>query len=221
MCFSATASFSVAAATAAVGIATVRHARRRRELPLALIPLLFAAQQAVEGVVWLQLDGANDPPTLAALSFIFLLFAKVLWPAYIAPVVLLVEPDRRRRYALAVLALVGAGVAIDLLIGLIGQPATATIRGHSIAYSDLSAPASGFPWDAIPYLLCTGLPLFLSSHRAIRTFGVAVMLGFAIAALIYLTALVSVWCFFAAAVSTLLYFYFRRAAFGVPAHHAR
>lgn len=54
MCFSATASFSVAAITAMIGIAAVKHVKRPRDLMVAGVPVLFAAQQAVEGFLWLQ-----------------------------------------------------------------------------------------------------------------------------------------------------------------------
>ena len=59
MCFSATACFVTAVGLAPVGIASLTLARRlepQRWQPLALMPLLFAAQQALEGVVWLLLD---------------------------------------------------------------------------------------------------------------------------------------------------------------------
>ncbi len=224
MCFSATASFSVAAATTAAGLATLRHVRDPREVPLALIPLLFAAQQAIEGLLWLQLDGADDALTIAALSLAFLLFAKVLWPTYVAVAVLLVETNPRRRAILCVLSLMGLGLSVDLLLDLIDNPAVATIRGHSIAYvSNLSGTAgpSALIRDALPYLVCTGAPPFVSSHAAIRVFGAVILVGFAVAASIYLGAFVSVWCFFAAADSTVLYFYFRRAAFGARPHPQR
>jgi len=83
MCFSATASFSVAATTAVIGLAAVARVRRPRELPLALAPMLFALQQVVEGVLWLQLTGAGDSGNVAELSFAFRLFAEVLWPGHI------------------------------------------------------------------------------------------------------------------------------------------
>jgi hypothetical protein len=226
MCFSASASFSLAAVTAGIGGATLRHTSRPQCWPLALVPLLFSAQQVFEGVLWLQLDGAKDATAIAALSFAFLTFAKVIWPAYIATAMVLVEPDRRRRVILYVLAMMGLGLSADLLMELIRHPALATVRGHSIAYvsavSGAAAPSlSGLLEDALPYLICTALPPLVSSHRAIRIFGAVILAGFAVTASAYLGAFVSVWCFFAAAASTVLYFFFRRRAFALPVHHAR
>ncbi len=208
MCFSATASFSVAAVTAAIGVAVLRRVREPRELPLAIVPLLFAAQQAIEGVVWLRLaDGGGGE--VGALSFAFLVFAEVLWPTYAAVAVLLVEPDPRRRQAMAGIAAIGAVLSLGLLIGLIDVPPLAIIRGDSIDYRGYTDALS---WQQLPYLACTILPLLLCSHRTIQLFGAVVLAGFLVAAWIYLESFVSVWCFFAASSSALLYVQFRRTA---------
>jgi len=53
MCFSASASFIAGASLFAVGVATLKRARARAELPFAMIPLLFGIQQLTEGVIWL------------------------------------------------------------------------------------------------------------------------------------------------------------------------
>ncbi len=56
MCFSATVSFSAGALLLGIGTLTLRSAlaaRQRRELPFATIPLLFATQQLIEGMIWL------------------------------------------------------------------------------------------------------------------------------------------------------------------------
>jgi len=44
MCFSATASFVAGSALSAVGVATVKKAKRKTEIPFALIPLLFGVR---------------------------------------------------------------------------------------------------------------------------------------------------------------------------------
>src|SRR5262249_22728319 len=60
MCFSAAASFSAAGLLGLTGIATLAQVRNRAELPLAFTPLLFAAQQAVEGALWLTVPQGRD-----------------------------------------------------------------------------------------------------------------------------------------------------------------
>src|SRR5262249_3687551 len=68
MCFSAAASFSAAGLLGLAGIGTLAQVRKRIELPLAVTPLLFAAQQAIEGVLWLTVNqGRAHSLTLANL----------------------------------------------------------------------------------------------------------------------------------------------------------
>jgi hypothetical protein len=215
MCFSATASFSLAAATAVVGVATLYQVQRPREIALAAVPLLFALQQAVEGLLWLELSGAADRAAIAALAFAFLLFAEVLWPVYAVLAVLLVEPDHRRRAILCAVVAAGAALSLYLLSGLLSEPPAAIVRGHSIAYSRSSGV---FSWQQVAYVIITVGGPVVSSHRIIRLFGVALAISFAITAYAYTATLISVWCFFAAANSTLLYWHFRGAARQVRLH---
>ena len=51
MCFSATASFLAAGATFAVGAAALSRIGSPKEIPMASMPMIFAAQQAIEGVL--------------------------------------------------------------------------------------------------------------------------------------------------------------------------
>ncbi len=210
MCFSATASFTVAAATGAIGIAGLRQVRHRREIPLAVIPVLFAAQQTVEGTLWLLLpddgDGAQNP-AVTSLSLAFLLIAEVVWPLIIPLAVFLVEPLRRRRLIFQIIAALGVIISIDLCHALLTDLPTAVVRGHSIRYPSYVEHLS---WQQSLYLLCTCVSLLVSSHRMVQAVGAVVIIGLAVSAYAYYATLVSVWCFFAAADSTLLYFHFKR-----------
>ena len=209
MCFSATASFSAAAITAVIGVAALWQVKHARELPLAAMPLLFAFQQVIEGAIWLQLPAGGGGYAVAALSMCFLVFAKVLWPAYVAPAVLLIEPDLRRKRVLYVIAALGCAISIYMLHGLIENPPPVAICGRSIDYG---GNENALSWRSLLYLVCTCAPLLLSSSGTIRRFGALVAAGFVVSATVYFTNYISVWCFFAAAGSGLLYFYFRRVA---------
>src|SRR5208282_38182 len=171
---------------------------------------LFAVQQAIEGVLWLRLSAGSGVEEIAALSLTFLIFAKVLWPAYIALAVLPVEPDPRRRQALYAIAIFGCSISIYVLNRLIGNPVPAAICGHSIAYGGEKYVLT---WQGLVYLLCTCAPLLLSSNRAVQNFGAAILVSFLVTAYADYATFISVWCFFAAANSSLLYFYFKRGAF--------
>ena len=212
MCFSATASFSAASIIALIGVATLWQVKHPRELLLAAIPLIFAFQQAIEGALWLHLSVGSSGEAVAALSLSFLVFAKVLWPAYIAPAVLLIEPDLRRRRALYAIAALGCTISIYMLNHVIENPPVVAICGHSIDYG---GNENALSWESFLYLLCTCVPLLLSSSRAVRNFGAIVVAGFLVSAYTYFATFISVWCFFAAAGSSLFYFYFKRTALTV------
>lgn len=220
MCFSATASFAAAAATAAIGGFTLAKARRARDVPLAVVPLLFAAQQTVEGVLWLLLGrGVAGGPAVAALSLAFLLFAEALWPALIPLAVLLVEPDRARRRVMAALFAGGAAQSAYALVLFTDFQFGVAIHERSLHYAGTGESPV---WMYLPYLACTAGALLLSSHRTLRAAGWVVLAGFVVSLYAHYAAFVSVWCFFAAADSTLLYLHFhRRAAAAGGARPAR
>ena len=119
--------------------------------------------------------------------------------------VALVEPERRRRLSMFVLSAMGALVALYGLTHIAAHPYDACITGHSIAYS---AHAS-YPHAIFAAYLISGLvPPLLSSHKAVRRFGVAVAIGLVVAWLAFFKARFSVWCFFSALASLALYFHF-------------
>lgn len=215
MCFSATASFTIAATTAVIGVAVARQVTDRREILLALTPFLFSLQQAIEGVLWLQLSGDGGDENIAALSMSFRIFAEVLWPIYTPVAVLLIEPGRVRRRLLMAIAAVGAILAIHLLSGLIIDAPGVAIQGRSIAYA---SDVDFLSWRMIPYLLCSCGALALSSHRIINVLAAMIAVGFMVSAYIYFASFISVWCFFTAAASTLIYFHFKRLHAAVKLH---
>jgi hypothetical protein len=77
MCFSASASFTASAVCGAIGVMTVRRARKA-DILFALMPLIFSAQQALEGIVWL--TGGEGCGSPAANGFV--IFAFIVWPLY-------------------------------------------------------------------------------------------------------------------------------------------
>lgn len=206
MCFSATASFTAAAALLVVGVATVRQVKRRNELPLALVPLLFGLQQLLEGVLWLTFPD-KAPLLNTVLTHAYSFFSHVLWPIYVPLAVLLIETTRWRRKALAGIALAGAGVGLYLSYFLVELPVEAVVIGQHIAYVSphfYAAAAMGL------YLVATCVSLLLSSHPMVRLFGAAATLSFAAAYAFYAFWFISVWCFFAAAMSGIVYLQLRQ-----------
>ena len=52
MCFSPDADLLAGILVGGVGVDALRHVKRRRYLPLALLPLLFGPHQVVEAFAW-------------------------------------------------------------------------------------------------------------------------------------------------------------------------
>ena len=212
MCFSASASFIAGAALSAAGVATLRMASRPAEIPFALIPLLFGLQQITEGTIWLSFK--ND--TLlgnATLTLVYSLFSHVLWPMFVPLAVGLLETVAWRRKALAVCQIAGVAVGLYLLYFIVKFPVTSTVLGKHIIYE---SPHFYIIKFMVLYLIATCGSSLLSSHRMIRVFGALSLLTFAAAYAIHVATLVSVWCFFAAVLSFVVYFHFRKER-NVPA----
>ncbi len=213
MCFSASASFVAGTALLAVGAATVRKAGRRTELPFATIPLLFGVQQLVEGALWVGLR--SDAALLnAVLAQVYSLFSHVLWPVYVPLAALLIEPAAGRRKVLWALLTLGAVTALYLLYTLVRFPITADAAGGHIRYL---APHFYVVWVMAAYLTATCASLLVSSHRVVVAFGALATLSFLAAYGFYAAWFISVWCFFAAVLSAVVWLCFRHGGPGPAA----
>ena len=201
MCFSATASFSAGAVLLVIGSLTLRSASRPRELAFAAIPLLFAIQQLIEGVIWLTFR--VDAPLLnSVMTHAYSFFSHVLWPVYVPVAVVLMEPAGWRRRALTAFVAAGAAVAAYLLYVLVAFPILSRPTGQHIEYV---SPHFFAAVTMTLYLLSTALSPLLSTHRMVGVFGVLALLSFGAAYAFYATWFISVWCFFAALLSAVIY----------------
>jgi hypothetical protein len=203
MCFSAAASFTAAAAVGAVGAITLWKARHDYALlPIAAFPVLFALQQGVEGFLWLDLARPQASGCRPVLVHAFLGYAEVFWPSYAPLAALLIEPARLRRRLILLCLAIGVALSTYLLVKMIGHPYTASAATGHIAYKNTAWYPRGIE---IPYVIATTISLLLSSHRPVRLLAVVILAGFAVAYGAYHLAYVSVWCFFAAIASGLVY----------------
>jgi hypothetical protein len=204
MCFSATASFTAGTALRAVGGLTLRKSRGKAELPLALVPLMFGIQQLSEGVLWVSLR--NDLALLQTwATYIFSMFSHVVWPIFVPFAIVLVETSRGRQKAIRVFQVIGLGVGLYLLYFILRFPVTAQVEGRSIFYDSPHLFITGV---LVLYLLATCVSGLFSSHRCVNAFGV---LAFVLAIAAYQVSVktfVSVWCFFAAILSLLIFAHF-------------
>lgn len=205
MCFSSTASFSAAGVLLLIGIATARRIQKPSEIAFALIPILFAFQQGMEGMLWLSfLDSAR--PYNFLLTQAFSLFSQVIWPVYIPVSVLLLEPVPWRRKAIFAISLAGAAVSVFLLYYVVQRPVISVVEGHHIQY--IFPHFHAFTASGL-YLLGTCIAPLVSSYRYVRLFGVLITVSLAITAIFYSTWFISVWCFFAALLSGAVVLHFR------------
>jgi hypothetical protein len=201
MCFSATASLVAGTALSATGAVTLSKAKKN-EIPLASIPLLFGIQQLIDGVVWLSF---GMPVLNAIAAHGYALFAFVWWPVFVPLALLAIEPDHTRRDIMKALALVGAAVSLFFLYFILSGTVTAKILNDCVAYGT----PHPYPFGSLAfYLLATCAPFFVSSNKILNMFGGVLLASFAIAAWFYFETFTSVWCFFAAVMSLIIYWYF-------------
>lgn len=212
MCFSATASFSAAAVCGAIGVLALRRAEPR-DRALAALPLMFGAHQATEGYVWL--THAEGCGLYAAYTFASVAFC--LWPVYVPTAVWLSETDPTRRKITLWIAV--AGLALDIPV------ARAIIAGLDIDFA--TSHISYTPRIAYPpiyeylYLAASVGALFVHRNAYVKTFGAVVVAFFSVSVLYFNQARFSVWCFFAALASALVYLFVVSHAAGAPTPGAR
>jgi len=210
MCFSATASFVAGTALSAVGVVTIAKVERRSELPFAMIPLLFGIQQIVEGGIWLTFS--HDAPLLRqTMTYIYSVFSHVVWPIYIPFAFRVLETTPWRRKAMLWFQAAGLAVGLYLLYFIVTRPVVAAVIGQHIVYE---SPHFYLGPVIVLYLASTCFTGTVSSHTFVRLFGVLALLSFIATYLFYTSALVSVWCFFAAVLSLLIYLHLRYRQLG-------
>ena len=204
MCFSATASFVAGTGLSVLGVATLRAARRRSEIPFAAIPLIFGLQQMVEGALWLSFR--FDAPQLnLAMTYLFSMFSHVLWPVFVPFAIGLLETVAWRRRVIQVFQGVGLLVGLYLLYQIVEFPVTA-VAAENIVY--VSPHFYKLPVMLL-YLAATCVSCFFSSSATVRLFGALALLLFALAYGFFAVALFSVWCFFAALLSAIIFVHFQ------------
>ena len=210
MCFSANASFAGAAVISAIGVATVREVHKPSQLVFASIPLFFGLQQFTEGLLWLTLRNPHLAHIETFCTYMFLVMAEVLWPIMIPLSVLHMEKSKKRKKILWVLLVMGVSVFLYYTFCLLFFHVTPHIMGYHIQYK------TDFPnfWTMlafITYFIASVTPLFVSSIKRTHLLGILMTLSFLVTALFYWQYLASVWCFFAALMSGVIFWILRDA----------
>ncbi len=206
MCFSATADFAGSAVLGAVGVATLREVKDRREILLAAMPCLFAVHEFIEGFVWMGLDGRLPMWVAHDAGSAYVLYAQGLL-AFLLPLsVYQIEPTKRLRRRMFGFVLLGGVLSLYLLWGLIAYPTSIAIREHTVVYDN---PITVTTLVAVLYVTATCGALFFSGFRRLVELGGANLIGLLTVMVMRRYAFTSVWCAYAALVSVIIYFFFR------------
>ena len=185
-------------------MSTLKKARTTNEIPFASIPLLFAAQQAAEGTIWIGLSSANNESWKHFPVYIFLIFAQLIWPVWIPFSVLRLEIDRTRKTIIKSILGMGVCSSLYLLYCIFVYDVKAEIHAGHILYT-LNFP-SAFMWmGSVFYFVPTVVTLFISSIKRVQLLGLAVLASFIFSKIYFTEHLISVWCFFAGILSIIVF----------------
>ncbi len=203
MCFSAVASFAGGAVISGVGVATQTEKQRPGQRLFASIPLIFSVQQFAEGFVWLTLKSGTNEYVQNFATHVFLTAALVVWPTFVPLSICLMEDVKSRKMILWALVIVGGIVSIFNAYNLVIYQVTPQIQDLHIKYVD-NFPSSLY---LIPifYGVSTVLPFFVSSVKRVWLLGLAIAISLWVAVIFYTQYVTSVWCFFAALLSVMIY----------------
>jgi hypothetical protein len=215
MCFSAAASFTGGVIVSAVGVVTVRKARKPTQRLFSGIPLLFGLQQFAEGVLWVTLRSSGHDWLQNGATYTFLIMALVIWPVTIPLSMWFMEEVKKRKKILAGFIVTGGIVSLFYTFSLIFYDVTPQISGSHIQYVD-EFPQIPVNIAFLLYLASTIVPLFVSSVRRMWLFGFLITISFLVAAIFFSQYLASVWCFFAALLSVVIYYILHKSQTTVP-----
>jgi len=164
------------------------------------IPLLFAAHQLVEGLIWRAWATRTSWRVDSWLVQTWLLVALAVWPLWMPLSCALIEPRSPRRHALMGLTLCGTVLGAWLFGHALVQGAwSCVLRGHFYHAVKLTRPMQ--PIAQLFYLVCVIAPLVIISVPGARRVAAAFFVAWVACAWIYRTTMISTWCFFAACLS--------------------
>ncbi len=204
MCFSVEASFAGGVIISAVGIGTIRKVHLPSQILFASIPLFFGIQQFTEGILWLTIP-LSDYFMIQRISVcLFLIMAFVIWPVMIPLSVLFMETSKKKKKILFTLLIAGIVVSVYYGLCLLIFSVNPRIEGFHIKYHN-DFPKTLTDVATIFYLVATIAPLFVSSVKKTHLLGILMTLSCLISIIFFTQYLTSVWCFFAALMSGVVF----------------
>jgi hypothetical protein len=205
MCFSAVASFSAGSVLTVAGVITTQKVQSKSQIAFAAIPLLFGIQQLCEGFVWLSLTHQQYAPWQLAATHIFLFFAQALWPVWVPFAALLFETKQPRKNIIFGFFILGLLLSFGEIYCLSAYDVESRIYGRHIEYL-ITYPKPFVTISEIVYGITTLIPCFISSFKKMRWFAIVLASSLVLTGVFYKAWLISVWCFFAAILSVIIYY---------------
>lgn len=204
MCFSAGASFTSGLIIGSIGIATGRKVTEPSQRMFASVPMLFAFQQFAEGVLWITIRDGNQLFMQKTATYLFLLMALIIWPSLIPLAVRKLEENRKRRRIITGVSVAGITVSLYYIFCLVMYNVRPDIRGFHVQYVNDFPDLTGYIAFGL-YVVATIAPLFISTVRKMNYFGYLITFSIIVTGIFYREYLTSVWCFFAALISGVIY----------------
>lgn len=202
MCFSTTASFSSGIGLLICGIASIYRAQNNKRLQMiAYIPLIFGIQQLAEGVVWLSFVNPTFTQIRMIAAHFFLAIAGIVWPIWIPTS--LIKYQQNGKYLINCL-LAGIIFALSFIIYLCVYPIS-VLNPCNIVYDFGTIPIWLQGISTFFYTMATIIPFYFTSNRMLWFIGGLAAFSYIFTYIFYIEAFTSVWCFFAALISFLIY----------------
>jgi len=204
MCFSATASFCAGTVLTVIGIASIKKTTQPSQQLFAAIPILFALQQFAEGFLWISLSSMGHGQMERISTTVFIVIAQIFWPLWVPLSVLLLENNRKLKRQLYFFTGLGFIVSLCMVWCLIVYGVRAKIDNYHISYLQIY-PNLFEGLGGYLYVLATICPPFISHFKRMWILAIAILVSYLVTKIYYDNYLISVWCFFAAVLSAIVY----------------
>jgi len=206
MCFSLQASLISSISLFGISMLYIPKLWPKKTRLIAIIPIIFALQQACEAIIWHYKSLQSYSTIATASAYLFIFFAYIFWPIWVPFSLYYAEKNPSRKQLL--LASLSCGILISMLLLclIIFYPIDYCLLCTNIIYSSKAPTLLYFP-IAILYSIATIFSWIFSSVKYMWIMGLLLLLSYAISFWFYLYAFTSVWCFFAAINSLSLYLF--------------
>lgn len=203
MCFSAEASFLAGFGLLSSSFYFLRKPIKQEYLFLKIIPLLFGLQQLCEGIVWVTYMNPTYSAVTTFFKYAFLFYAFFLWPMYV-PFSLIFATHGI--YKTIQLVLTGVGIAVSGTLAWLSYcyGVNLHVSCNHIEYFFPIAEC-GTQFLAFLYLITTIGSFFFTHNKKLMYAGLLIGASALMSWYVFTVWFTSVWCFFAAVVSSYIF----------------